>query len=125
MRASVRGFTLLEVLVALTIVAIALAALLRATGLAAVNSETLRLRMLAGWEAENQLALLRARRSWPDLGISEGRSTQDGRVLLWRREVTATPNPRFRKVVLRVYGADAPDYRLAELPGFVLREGGE
>jgi general secretion pathway protein I len=117
------GFTLLEVLVALTIIAIALAALLRATGLAANNSDTLRLKMLAGWEAENQLALLRARHEWPDAGATQGQSKQDGRLLLWKREVSNTPNPRFRKVVIHVYGAERPDYQLAELSGYALQEG--
>jgi general secretion pathway protein I len=117
------GFTLLEVLVALTIIAIALAALLRATGLAANNSDTLRLKMLAGWEAENQLALLRARHEWPDAGTTQGQSKQDGRLLLWKREVSNTPNPRFRKVVIHVYGAERPDYQLAELSGYALQEG--
>ena len=55
------GFTLFEVLVALAIMAVALSALLRAGGVAADNSEQMKQRMIASWEAQNQLALLQAR----------------------------------------------------------------
>lgn len=118
------GFTLLEVLIALTIIAIALAALLRATGLAATNSDSLRLRMLAGWEAENQFALLRAQHAWPAPGTTQGQAIQAGKQLIWKREVQATPNPRFLKVLFRVYGTERADYQLAELSGYLLQEGG-
>lgn len=119
------GFTLLEVLIALTIIAIALAALLRATGLAATNSDTLRLRMLANWEAENQLAMLRAQRAWLTPGRSEGQASQAGKQLHWKREIQTTPNPRFQKVIFRVYSADNANYQLAELSGYLLQEQGQ
>jgi general secretion pathway protein I len=113
------GFTLFEVLVALAIMAVALAALLRASGVAADNSEQMKQRMIATWEAQNQLALMQARREWPGPGLQEGEMESDGRRLRWEREVSDTPNGNFRKVVLRVLQPGSQRYVLAEITGFV------
>lgn len=113
------GFTLFEVLVALAIMAVALSALLRAGGVAADNSEQMKQRMIASWEAQNQLALLQARREWPGPGRQEGETDSDGRRLRWEREVSDTPNGNFRKVIIRVLQPGAQRYVLAEMTGFV------
>ncbi|MGV2541686.1 type II secretion system protein GspI, partial [Bacillus pumilus] len=63
-----RGFTLLEVLVALTIVAVALTATMRAMGSMTTASDSLQTRMIATWSAENHLANLRLARVFPDPG---------------------------------------------------------
>ena len=62
-----QGFTLVEVLVALAIVSIALMAALRAAGQGTAAAGELRLRLLAGWVAENRLAEHRAR-AFPSRG---------------------------------------------------------
>ncbi len=59
------GFTLLETLVALAILAIALSAAFRAMGVAAQSSGELRERLVGDWIAENRLAELRATQAWP------------------------------------------------------------
>jgi general secretion pathway protein I len=79
-----RGFTLVEVLVALAIVSIALLAALRAAGQATNAVSDLRLRVLAGWVAENRLAEHRARGDWLALGIERGRQGQGSIEFAWR-----------------------------------------
>ena len=66
-----RGFTLIEVLVALTIASVALLAAMRATGSMALSSEELKLRTLAQWSAENQLSMIRIQGEVPQLGKRE------------------------------------------------------
>ncbi len=122
--ASSQGFTLFEVLVALAIMAIALTALLRASGLAAENSIGLQQRMLAGWVAENQIVELKIRRHWPDTGKTAGEYSENGRNWRWEHEVTQTPNPDFRKVTVRIMAPGAQRYVLAELVGFLVRPPG-
>jgi general secretion pathway protein I len=120
-RNSRRGFTLVEVLVALAIVSIALIAALRAAGQGTNAVGELRLRMLAGWVAEDRLAEHRARGDWLPLGIGRGTQSQGGVELAWREEVVATPNSAFRRVDVFV-SAPAEDSRsLAHLAGFVVR----
>ena len=63
-----RGFTLLEVLVALVIIGTALAASLRAVASLTQNSSDLRAAMMATWSAENRLTQIRLAHEWPPIG---------------------------------------------------------
>ena len=116
-----RGFTLVEVLVALAIVSIALLAALRAAGQGTAAVGELRLRLLAGWVAENRLAEHRARGDWPALGIGRGAQSQGGVEFAWREEVIATPNSAFRRVDVFVSAPAEESRALARLTGFVVR----
>ncbi len=119
-----RGFTLVEVLVALVIISVALMAALRAAGQGTNNVGELRSRLLAGWVAENRLAEHRARADWLPLGIQRGSERQAGYDFAWREEVIATPNPAFRRVDIRVFtGADEAQ-SLAHLVGFIVNPPG-
>jgi general secretion pathway protein I len=101
-RASQRGFTMIEVLVALAIIAIALAASLRAVGSLASGEADLHRRLLAGWSADNTLAQLRLTHAWPDVGATSFDCSQGNLQLLCTEQVTATPNPVFRRVEVQV-----------------------
>jgi len=116
-----RGFTLLEVLVALAIVSVALMAALRAAGQGTSAAGELRLRLLAGWVAENRLAEHRARGDWPPPGIGRGTQAQGGVEFAWREEVIATPHPAFRRVDVFVSAPAQESRTLARLTGFLLQ----
>jgi len=92
------GFTLIEVLVALVIVAIALAAGIKAAGALTNNAERLAQVSAAQWCAENQLTELRLTQQFPDIGESPFGCEQLGRGYIGRLRVGATPNPLFRRV---------------------------
>ncbi|HEY8585160.1 MAG TPA: type II secretion system minor pseudopilin GspI [Rhodanobacter sp.] len=113
------GFTLLEVLIALTIVSLALLAALRVAGQGAMHAEDLRARVMAGWVAENRLAEHHARLGWPPLGQHVGTQRQGQLDLVWHEDVTATPNPAFRRVDVWVAVPAAPSHVLARVTGFV------
>lgn len=113
------GFTLVEVLVALAIIAIALIAALRAAGQGTNNAGELRARLFAGWVAENLLAEHRARRDWLPLGTQRGMGSEAGLQFGWREEITATPSPVFRRVDVFVFVPSAESHSLAHLTGFV------
>lgn len=116
------GFTLIEILVALAIVAIALAAASRAGALSADSASEVKLRVLAGFVAENRMSELGARAAWPAIGIVEGVERQAGVELAWRMEVSSTPHPLFRRVEIRVARPDEPARELRRLVGVVPRE---
>ena len=110
-----KGFTLVEVLVALAIVSIALMAALRAAGQGTNAAGELRSRVLAGWVAEH-----RARGDWLPLGIARGTQAQGGTEFAWREEVIATPNLAFRRVDVFVSAPAEESRPLARLTGFVV-----
>ena len=99
---SARGFTLIEVLVALGIVAVALLAGLKATGSLSRNADRQTLSLLGQICAENELIRLRLRRQLPDTGNSQVECLQLGRALQVDLAVQPTPNPNFRRVDARV-----------------------
>lgn len=93
-----RGFTLIEVLVALVIVAIALGAGIKAAGALTHNAERLAEVSAAQWCAENQLTELRLTAQFPDIGESAFGCEQLGRSYSGMLKVSPTPNPLFRRV---------------------------
>jgi general secretion pathway protein I len=118
-----RGFTLIEVLVALAIVAIALLAALRAAGQSTAYSADSRSRLLASWVAQNQLAEHRARGDWLPLGTRRGNAQQGGFQFLWREDVSAMPHPAFRRVDIYVYADGDATHTAARLIGFIVEPG--
>ena len=113
------GFTLIEVLVALAIVAVALAAGMRAITQSADGASLLKAHTLALWVAENRLALAQLEDPAPPTGATQGDDMQAGVHFAWRRTVDASPNPSFRRVEIIVEQTDAPGYALARLVGYV------
>jgi general secretion pathway protein I len=100
------GFTLIEVLVALAIVAVTLGAGIRASGALAQNTERVALVSMAQWCAENQLVALRLSREFPGVGDVNFSCDQLGITLQGKRSVRPTPNPNFRRVDAQVLDAN-------------------
>jgi len=98
LRRAPRGFTLIEALVALAIVAITLAAGLKAAGALSNHAARLAQMTSAQWCAENQLTELRLSGQFPDIGESDFQCQQLGQNYTGRMQVRATPNPNFRRV---------------------------
>ena len=121
---SERGFTLVEVLVALAIVATALMASLRAVGEMSATSRGLEMRLLADMSAQNRIALVRAAGQFLPIGESST-SCPQGRVdFICREEIKSTPNSLFRRIEVRVYlGAD-DEHHYAEVVGIFANEAG-
>ncbi|HEV2220973.1 MAG TPA: type II secretion system minor pseudopilin GspI [Casimicrobiaceae bacterium] len=114
-----RAFTLIEVLVALAVVAVALGAGMRALAQSADGAATLKLRTLALWVAQNRLAQAQLQNPWPAPGTTAGGEVQANIALAWRETVNATPNPAFRRIEIVVTQPDVPDYALARLAGYL------
>ena len=93
-----RGFTLIEVLVAVAIVAVALGAGLKAAGALTNNAQRLADVSAAQWCADNQLTGLKLARQFPSVGDTEFACEQLGRAYRGRLVVRPTPNPNFRRV---------------------------
>ncbi len=115
------GFTLIEVLVALAVLAIALAAIVQGAGSNALNAVYLRDRTFAHWVALNQLAVLQLQTTWPESGTTDGSAVMAGRE--WPFEVTikTTADADLNQVAVAVRSVeDGPV--LATLQGYIGRE---
>lgn len=111
-----RGFTLVEVLVALAVVAITLVAGLQATGALTRAAGRQSDQWLAQLCAENELTRLRLTRQLPGVGDSTASCEQAGQTLQVRLAVSATPNPNFRRIDAVVSGpVDGQETRLLTL----------
>lgn len=111
-----RGFTLVEVLVALAVVAITLVAGLQATGALTRAAARQSDQWLAQLCAENELTRLRLTRQLPGVGDSTASCEQAGQTLQVRLAVSATPNPNFRRIDAVVSGpVDGQERRLLTL----------
>ena len=117
-RAKCSGFTLLEVLIALFILAIALAAVMRNLTQAITTTGALRDRTLALWVAENRLARVEAIVHWPPLGRRPTSAREDGRRFRVVTRVRTTELPEIRRVRITVRRAHA-SHVLMRLVGFV------
>ena len=98
-----RGFTLLEVLVALVIIGVALAASMRGAMSLTDAAEDTRFTMLATTIAENRLLELRLARESLEVGQTTTPCAQADVEFECLQTVKSTPNPFFRRVELQVF----------------------
>lgn len=96
------GFTLVEVLVAMAVLAIALAAVMRVVTQAIDTTAALRDRTIALGVAEDRLALHRLQNAWPALDTFDGVRAQGGREWVWREKVASTEIADFRRIEVEV-----------------------
>jgi general secretion pathway protein I len=101
-----RGFTLIEVLVALAIVAVGMAAVLGTLTSSADTVSYLRDKTFANWVALNQIAQVRLSGQVPATGVSDGDTDFAGRKWHWHQEVTATQVPGMVRIDMSVRPGD-------------------
>lgn len=97
-----RGFTLLEILIALAILALTSIALLSQTRHSVMTRSALQEKTLGQWVAEDSLERMRAYGEWPDVGASSERielSDKEWEVVI---DVTDTARADMRRVTVAV-----------------------
>ncbi|MGJ8669437.1 MAG: type II secretion system minor pseudopilin GspI [Oceanococcus sp.] len=97
-----RGFTLIEVLAALVVLALTLGGIMNASVFYGRNAVYLQEKTVASWIANNQLTEVQLERNWVATGRSNGRLEMAQQEWFWEREVEKTPDDRLRRVSLRV-----------------------
>ena len=96
------GFTLLEVLVALVILALSMGALIKTAGDHALLVSDLETRTQAFLVAENQLRRLQASKLWPEGSEQSDVLEQGGRRWQWQARFESTPDPDLKRVLIDV-----------------------
>ncbi len=116
-----RGFTLLEVIVALAVIAFALSAAVSAVSGNTRNAAGLQQRTYAHWVAMNQMAELHASRQWPSTRTTRGSSLMARHEWYWSMQVSTTPDKNVRRVDITVRVEEDDESPLVTLTGFVGR----
>ena len=119
MRLPARGFTLVEVLVALAVLAIALAAVMRAMAQAIDTTATLRQHEVALWVAQNRLVRHEMAQDWPSVDTTDGDADMGGRKWYWREQVSTTPEPKIRRIEITIRETADSKETVAKLVGYL------
>lgn len=115
--AQMQGFTLIEVLVALAIVALALMAGTRTSASLTHNAQRQSDAMLAQICADNALIQLRLAQQLPSVGVTHLACEQAAQTFDVALTVNTTPNPAFRRVDAQVFDGQSPVLRVTTVVG--------
>lgn len=101
-----RGFTLVEVLVAVAVLAMALGAVISGMARFSSNAAYLRQKTIAVWVAHNRLTEIALQPTWPDIGKSNGEAEMAGVKWRWKADVKKTDDDNLRRIDLSVMAPD-------------------
>lgn len=114
-----RGFTLIEVLVALSIIAISLGAILSTSGSQANQAAYLKQKTIAHWIAMNEITKLQIEKQWPSIGEEKGSTEMANHKWFWLRTVKEAQGENLRQVKYQVYIDNNYKSSLSNLIGYV------
>ena len=97
-----RGFTLIEVMLAMAVFAIAGVALLGVADNNYRHISHLEEKMFANWVASNQLVEVSLDKTWPPKNNRKGKVEMAGRTWYWQQKVIKTANKELRAVKMQV-----------------------
>jgi len=115
------GFTLIEVMVALTIIAISLGALLSTSGSQAHNAGYLKNKTLAHWVAVNELSQIRIAKEFPDLGDKKGSTSMANHDWYWIRTTKETEDKNARQITFKLFADKDYSRNLTSITGYANR----
>jgi general secretion pathway protein I len=113
-----RGFTLLEVLVALAVFASAGIALMQATAAHLNSLGQIEEITLANYVASNRLAELALEVGFPAIGSRKGEAEMAGRKFFWTQKVEEGTDPNLRLVTVEVRLNEDDNVAVVALNGF-------
>lgn len=120
-RSTESGFTLIEVLIALFIIAIGLTAVVAVAARSGRIDSQLQQHTFASWVASNQIARMRLKKNWPEVGTSDGKVTLADQDWHWKAKVSKTQDPDLRRVDVTVSTEDKQNDAIITLIGFIGR----
>ncbi|HEX7965056.1 MAG TPA: type II secretion system minor pseudopilin GspI [Gammaproteobacteria bacterium] len=115
-----RGFTLLEVLIALAVLALGMLAVIGTAGSSSRLGAHLRDKTFAGWVGMNELTMLRVAQSWPSDDSLNGDADMGGQKWHWKATMTKTADPDLLRVDIDVSLPDS-DEVITTVTGFMGR----
>ena len=118
--AKLHGFTLLEVMIALLVITLGMAAVINTTSESGWKSAQLSHKTIATWVAQNQIVKYRANRIWGTAKSQSGKVEMANIDWVWRMKISATDDPSLRRLDVEVF-IDGEDALKARLTGFIAK----
>ncbi len=115
-----RGFTLLEVLAALAVISIALAALFSSLSQGTRLTSRVEERMIGNWVASNTMTEIKSETNWPQVGEKNSDVEMAGRVWHVIEDIRETENENIRRIDVTVSLDKQGRYRVASLFGYFI-----
>lgn len=115
----IKGFTLIEVLVAMTIIAVGVTALVQSSGAASWRANFMREREFARWVASNELTEIQVLPTWPETGSKNTETNMMGLRWFIRTRTQKVDDPDLRRVDVEVRLEEDADGYLYSVTGFV------
>lgn len=115
-----KGFTLIEILVSLAVIAISLGAIISTSGTQARQATYLKQKTIAHWVAVNEITKLQVTNIFPDLGDEKGSTEMANYEWFWIRttkEMAITK--KVREVSFQIYADKQRENKLVQLTGSV------
>lgn len=114
-----RGFTLLEILMALVFIALPMSAIIQSVSNYVYDAAYLKEKTVAHWVAMNKLTEMQVTKQWPKVGSSNGESLMIGEVWRWEYTVNNTPEPSLRRVDINVFPPADKEASLTSLTAYI------
>jgi general secretion pathway protein I len=115
-----RGFTLLEVMIALLVITLGMGAVINTTSESGWKSAQLRQKTIGTWVAQNQVTRYRANRVWGDANSQSGKVEMANVNWIWRMKISATDDPSLRRLDVEVF-IEGEEGLKASITGFIAR----
>lgn len=115
------GFTLIEVLVALAIIALSLGALITSSGSQASQAGYLKQKTIAHWVAMNEITQLRITKTFPDPGSTDGYTEMANNKWYWTRTINKTEDKNSRQVEFEVFSDKKLNNNVTRLSAYLIR----
>ena len=115
-----QGFTLIEVMVALLVVAISLFAIFKSTSAVTWHASYLKEKTIANWIAQNRVALYRSKKTWTNVSNTSGQVSMADAEWDWKMHVAKTENPNVRKIDVEVF-RDGDEVVIGSATGYIAK----
>ncbi|MDP2561936.1 type II secretion system minor pseudopilin GspI [Psychrobium sp. 1_MG-2023] len=117
-----RGMTLIEVMAALAIFALAALSVVNVASEHIRSLSYLEQKTMAQWLANNHLVDVQLDTTFPSLGVKRGEVELSGKKWFWLQQVEKTDDPQFRSVNIRLFAEEESTNALADLTTFVVKK---
>lgn len=122
-RYSIKGFTLIEVMLAMAIFAIAGVALMGSAQNNFTNLGHLEQKTIAQWVASNQLVAANLEEKWPPKNNRKGKVEMAGATWFWQQKVVKTTDKGMRQVTMEIRLNEKDKQPISSLVTFVAKQG--